>query len=339
MSKETGSKKSAPSKETGVMKRKRQQVAPRTTTTESEGPREAWSKSKKKRMRKLQQASNFEGKNHLVKSPSILKNDGAQQKSRTLVSEPHVQEDSRQPTKCSSLQQAFKARLSGSRFRVLNEELYTTTSTVAFDRFKANPELYDQYHEGFRYQVEGWPVNPIDVIVSDLRNLASVNDKITEKIVVADFGCGDAELAKQLLKVQFTKACPFQVHSFDLVSACDLVTACDMAHVPLQRSSVDVVIFCLSLMGSNLADFIREAHRVLKNKGCVKIAEVRSRFEARDGQDGMKEFTDVLDQLGFDCFKTDRSNKMFAMMELRKNGKKPKQDLQFTAKPCFYKRR
>ena len=34
--------------------------------------------------------------------------------------------------------------------------------------------------------------------------------------------------------------------------------------VPLKPASVDVVVFCLSLMGTNLVDFLREAHRVLK---------------------------------------------------------------------------
>ena len=34
--------------------------------------------------------------------------------------------------------------------------------------------------------------------------------------------------------------------------------------VPLTSASVDVAVFCLSLMGTNLVDFLREAHRVLK---------------------------------------------------------------------------
>lgn len=34
--------------------------------------------------------------------------------------------------------------------------------------------------------------------------------------------------------------------------------------VPLSPASVDVAVFCLSLMGTNLVDFLTEAHRVLK---------------------------------------------------------------------------
>ena len=44
-----------------------------------------------------------------------------------------------------------------------------------------------------------------------------------------------------------------------------------MAHVPLKDASVHVAVFCLSLMGTNLADFLREAHRVLVPGGLVKV--------------------------------------------------------------------
>ena len=37
-----------------------------------------------------------------------------------------------------------------------------------------------------------------------------------------------------------------------------------LQQVPLGDASVDVAVFCLSLMGTNLADYLTEAHRVLK---------------------------------------------------------------------------
>lgn len=69
-------------------------------------------------------------------------------------------------------------------------------------------------------------------------------------------GCGEATLAQQVPQSR--------VHSLDLVAANDLVTACDMAHTPLAAGSVDVVVFCLSLMGTNLKDFVTEANRILR---------------------------------------------------------------------------
>lgn len=73
--------------------------------------------------------------------------------------------------------------------------------------------------------------------------------------MIADFGCGEAKLARSVTQT---------VHSFDLVAVNDEVVACDMAHVPLEDQSVDVAVFCLSLMGTNLHDYLLEANRVLK---------------------------------------------------------------------------
>jgi ribosomal RNA-processing protein 8 len=248
-------------------------------------------------------------------------------------------------SKASSLQQSFKERLSGSRFRVLNEELYTTTSFSAYRRFSAHPELYHQYHEGFRHQVGRWPVNPVNLVAKRLKDRALKGQppgstRLT-RTVVADFGCGDAELARQLLAVRQPdgRGAAFVVHSFDLVASCDLVTACDMARVPLDARTVDVGVFCLSLMGTNLADFIREAHRVLKEDGVLVIAEVRSRFESKNGRDELRDFLDVMSQLAFGCTKEDRTNKMFLLLEFKKTGDKPDASVSFTAKPCIYKRR
>ena len=312
------------------------------SNTEGGEEREVWSKSKKKRMRKLrakQQQKNVSESDGKDTSSSNSK--GSEE---TGKDESDKQENSTsseiKARNGSSLQKSYAARLSGSRFRILNEELYTTTSSTAFDRFQTNPELYDQYHEGFRHQVESWPFNPVDVIYRWItKKYASESDKV----VVADFGCGDAELGKRLLKVSGGKKkdgeCPFEVHSFDLVASCDIVTAYDMANVPLKDKSVDVGIFCLALMGTNVGDFLREAHRVLKSNGRVKVAEVRSRFESTSGKDELDNFIKSLELLGFDCVKVDRSNKMFVLMELKKNSKKPEKTVDITVKPCIYKRR
>lgn len=50
-----------------------------------------------------------------------------------------------EPDKCSlsKLQQAMRKRLDGSRFRMLNEELYTKTGDAAFQTFQNDPELFD----------------------------------------------------------------------------------------------------------------------------------------------------------------------------------------------------
>jgi hypothetical protein len=79
--------------------------------------------------------------------------------------------------------------------------------------------------------------------------------------VVGDFGAGEACIAK-------TVSDRHQVHSFDHVAIDERVVACDISHVPLESSTLDVAIFCLSLMGSNFTDYVREAHRCLRLDGC-----------------------------------------------------------------------
>lgn len=153
--------------------------------------------------------------------------------------------------KLTKLQEQMKKTLAGGKFRFLNEQLYTTTGEEAFDLFQSKPELFDEYHEGFRSQVESWPQNPVDIFISQLRPMA-------KDTVIADLGCGDAQISAELPK--------HNVLSFDLVAKNERVTACDIAHLPLSDNSVDVAIFCLSLMGTDFLKFLKEAYRVLKPK-------------------------------------------------------------------------
>ncbi|KAG5176320.1 methyltransferase-domain-containing protein [Tribonema minus] len=220
----------------------------------------------------------------------------------------------------SKLQEAMKRKLEGARFRMLNEDLYTKHSTLSFSQFSEEPDLFDIYHRGFREQVEKWPVHPLDVIIRWLKKYP--------KAVIADFGCGEARLAQTV---------PNRCHSFDLCAPNAHVTACDMAHVPLPDASVHIAVFCLSLMGTNLADFVREARRVLKPGGLVKVAEVRSRFEGAPG--GLNAFLGVMRRLGFDQRQCDNTSTMFVMMEFKKASRAPEADVEFTAKACVYKRR
>ena len=48
--------------------------------------------------------------------------------------------------------------------------------------------MFDDYHEGYRQQVEKWPKNPLDLIISELRK-----DKY-KSMHVGDFGCGEGKL-------------------------------------------------------------------------------------------------------------------------------------------------
>ena len=159
-----------------------------------------------------------------------------------------------------------------------------------------------QYHKGFREQVAKWPRNPLDDMIEWVK-------RQPRNWVVADFGCGEARLAASV---------PHKVHSFDLVAPNPRVTACDIAHVPLPAASVHAVVFCLSLMGTNMMDFVREACRVLRPGGVLKVAEVRSRFEGQEGGKGVGAFVAACKELGLGCRRVEKGNKMFFLADFVK---------------------
>jgi hypothetical protein len=72
------------------------------------------------------------------------------------------------------------------------------------------------------------------------------------KFVIGDFGCGRAKLSELL---EENKMYNFDHHNI-LNSK---ITACDMKSVPIKDGLLDVAVFCLSLMGKNWPDYIREA--------------------------------------------------------------------------------
>jgi len=223
-------------------------------------------------------------------------------------------------SKYNKFQKKLMEKLKGGQFRWINERLYSCKSQEAENMFVDDPNLFHVYHTGFHAQVQQWPQNPVDAIVQYVRQRGP-------DIIVADFGCGDAKLASSVSN---------QVHSFDLVAVNENVTACDMRKVPLSSKSVDVAVFCLSLMGTNLVDFLSEAHRVIKLGGVLKIAEVKSRFVDVD-----KFISDVC-SLGFKLVDQDDSNKMFILLELEKSTNEvqnSKKSTNITLNPCIYKRR
>lgn len=216
-------------------------------------------------------------------------------------------------SKLTPLQQKMMAKLSGSRFRWINEQLYTISSEAALSLIKQQPSLFDEYHQGFRSQVQSWPENPVNVFVDQVKTRGSTRQVNApgglpglpdKRVVIADMGCGEAQFALDVN--EFTKQYNLQhkkkanqkfsrgnrgnrqqlgpnkldiiVHSFDLKKNNDRITVADIKNVPLPDKSCSVVIFCLALMGTNFLDFINEAHRILAPNGELWIAEIKSRF-------------------------------------------------------------
>jgi len=199
------------------------------------------------------------------------------------------------PPKLTPLQASMREKLISARFRHLKETLYTRPSEEAFSLFDESPEMFDEYHEGFRRQVKVWPENPVDSFLKDIRARGKARQqgkgrpgapptplsktplpRTQQECTIADLGCGDARLAEALQKDG--KKLRVNVKSYDLQSPSPLVTKADIANLPLADGSINVAVFCLALMGTNWVDFIEEAYRILHWKGELWVAEIKSRF-------------------------------------------------------------
>ncbi|KAL3057590.1 hypothetical protein OYC64_007954 [Pagothenia borchgrevinki] len=275
---------------------------------------------KREKLRKML-LSQHQVQQHQVQQHQVQQDEVQQEGSAETEEEPVVPEEEGQQDRSSSLRSRMEQRLESARFRYINEVLYSTTSGEAKRMFKQDPEAFGIYHRGYTAQVQRWPANPVQAIIAYIQLKPPT-------LVVADFGCGDCKIASSVKN---------KVHSFDLVATCELVTVCDMANVPLPDRSVDIAVFCLSLMGTNLADFLAEANRVLKIGGVLKIAEVASRFE------NVRNFVTGLASLGFKLLSKESENKNthFYAFELLKTADAPENIKTFglQLRPCVYKKR
>ena len=164
-------------------------------------------------------------------------------------------------------------------FSQMNAKWNRRGSSRTHDVLQQNREEWEQYHTLYRAARADWTVVPFEEVIRWLRQ--------REGQVIGDFGCGEAKIASAMSDRHV-------VYSFDHVAINDNVIACDMANVPLDDSTLDHAVFCLSLMGANFTDYLREAHRLLKMDGWLHIFEATSRFDNREA------FAADLKRLGFD---------------------------------------
>ncbi|KAL4704718.1 hypothetical protein ACJJTC_011502 [Scirpophaga incertulas] len=220
----------------------------------------------------------------------------------------------------NNLRQRMLERLKAAQFRYLNEKLYTTSGSEAQKLFQSDPEAFHTYHQGYQQQLKKWPINPLELIIKRI-------SKMPKNYMIADMGCGEAALGRRVAQ---------SVRSFDLVATNPSVEVCDIARTPLLQESMDVAVYCLALMGTDLTQFLLEANRVLKMGGHLLIAEVESRF------DKVESFADDVQRLGFKLVNLDKSHTVFFFLEFKKIREPPAKKSKvpmLTLKPCLYKRR
>ena len=234
--------------------------------------------------------------------------------------------------------------LSAGTFRMLNEMFCFSPSGDAKKFFELSPDMFHTYHEGYRSQVEKWPINPLDIVIDELKtykkgypptdeekakkrkknkgeggedeaedeehedeeadNKAETEGGIPRYWQVCDLGCGDAKLAQALDRNK--------VLSYDLVANNERVTVADIAHTPAPSYSCEVVVMCLALLGTNWIEYLREAHRLLSNRGLLKIVELTSRIPSPEL------FCNLLQHLGFWRLRVERVNEFFWLFDFQK---------------------
>ena len=162
-------------------------------------------------------------------------------------------------------------------FSKMNHRLNSSSSALTHQRFVKDSEEWEHYHALYREARKDWAVTPYQEAIKW--------SKARPHLVIGDFGCGEALLAKELDN---------KIYSLDHIAINDDVIACDLAHVPLDDESLDAVIFSLSLMVKNFTDYLNEAYRCLKLDGTLWIAEASSRFK------NLEKFEQGLEAIGFD---------------------------------------
>lgn len=70
-----------------------------------------------------------------------------------------------------TLRDRMMAHLKASRFRFINETLYNNESSQSKHYFKEDPDAFKAYHDGYKQQLEQWPIKPLDIIISSIKKM------------------------------------------------------------------------------------------------------------------------------------------------------------------------
>ena len=155
----------------------------------------------------------------------------------------------------------YKRRELGD-FSELNKKWSVSNSKTIKERLKKDKSEWNYYHTLYREKRKGWSEIPYIEISKKIKD--------REDWIVADLGCGENLLSKEITN---------KVYPFDYVGIDESVIECDISDIPLENNKVDVSVFCLSLMGSNYKEYLKEGYRILKPYGNMFIVEPQKKWE------------------------------------------------------------
>ena len=177
----------------------------------------------------------------------------------------------------SDVQERERRYASYGEFASLNARWNRAHSSKTHTRLTETPEEWCYYHTRLLDLEKSWQVNP------RLECVRHLEKNLPRGSVVGDFGCGQGQLAAALKGVH-------TVYSLDHVAIRPDVISCDMAHTPLEDEILDAVCFSLSLMGSNISEYVSEAYRTLKLSGQIIIWHPAEHHDRSRFVEGLKTY-------------------------------------------------
>ena len=158
-------------------------------------------------------------------------------------------------------------------------------SETMHKEFSENPHSWFYYHSLRKEAMKNWEEIPYVHIATKIQSegLFDKHDNII------DFGCGTNE---------FKSFVENKVISIDHISFDDSVIACDMKDISthVSNETQDIAVFSLALWGPNFTDYLKEAHRVLRKRGIVYIAESTKSYKEESEREKLSA---VLESVGF----------------------------------------
>ena len=166
-----------------------------------------------------------------------------------------------------------------------------------------DPDEWHEYHRQYREARKEWKVIPYEVWIDKIKKMAP-------NMIIGDFGCGEAKISQEIGS---------RVKNFDHVAIDPTVESCDMKSVPVEAGTLNVAVFCLSLMGKDWKDYLKEAARCLSLGGYLYITETtKSLIEKEDGKaPRLDKLRDVIIENGFEIL-SDYDRAQFTFIEARK---------------------
>jgi hypothetical protein len=175
----------------------------------------------------------------------------------------------------SELPSEAAQRRAFSEFSRLNAKWNRELGSTRHERLQGDAAEFRRYHEEYGRCRAKWPVDPCNELVRWFL------DRDFRRLKIGDFGCGEAFLARAL-------GGQHEVVSYDHVAIDPDVTVCDLAKVPAKSATFDFAVFCLSLMGSNYVDYLREAHRALRLGGGLHVIEPPNGIDVEELRDNLR---------------------------------------------------